>query len=395
MKTLLRFLGVALLIPALFTFQVFAKEPTKQTVVTLGKTEVVNKDYFAAGDTVIVSGTVNGDAFVAGRMIIVDGTINGDLLAAGGTIQVLGAVKNNIRAAGGTITVSSSVGGNVTLAGGNVSIANTAVIAGSVVAGAGNLEIFAPIGKGMTIGGGNILLGNKVGGDILAGTKQLTLLRGASVKGNLSYWSSEDARVIEGATIAGTLDKHALPKTDWQSKKMNAFAEQRARANKLSSGFTFLWAVVAILVLFVLGLILFKLFPAFTMNVQDEMKKKPWASMGFGLIAMIVLPIIATVLLFTVVGIPLSIFIFFELCILYVAADIFASLFIGEQVFSLLKLKPHHAWKLLTGLILLSSILFIPVIGWLVKAALILMATGALITQKLAVYREMRSRNIA
>ncbi len=125
------------------------------------------------------------------------------------------------------------------------------------------------------------------------------------------------------------------------------------------------------------------------------MQKNPWASIGIGLVAVIVLPVVAMVLLFTVVGIPLSIFIFFELGILYVAADIFASLFIGERVFSHLKLKPHRAWKLLTGLVLLSMILFIPVIGWIIKAGLILLATGALIAEKLAVYKEMRSKNIA
>ncbi len=394
MKTsLLKFLVIALLIPAFLTFQVFAKEPDKQTIVTLGKTEVVNKDYFAVGDTVIVSGTVNGDAFVAGRTIIVDGTVNGDLLAAGGTIQVLGTVKNNIRAVAGTITVNSRVGGNVTLGGGNVAIADTAVIAGSVVAGAGNLEVFAPVGKGMTIGGGNILIGNKVGGDVVAGTQQLTLLKGTVIKGSLTYWSNEDARVIDGATASGGLTKHALPKNEWQTKKITA-VNQGARAAKFATGFTALWAIATIIFLFILGLILFHLFPNFTTKTVDIMQKNPWQSLGKGLVAAIVLPVVAMVLLFTVIGIPISIFIFFVLGILYVLADLFASLFVGERVLSWLKVKPHRAWQLITGLVLLAIILFVPIIGWIVKAGLVLAAIGAILTEKYSVYREMRTKNI-
>ncbi len=393
MKTLLRLCSIFLLIPALFTFQVFAKVPDKQTTMTLGKNEVVNKDYFAAGDTVIISGTVNGDAYVAGGTVIVDGAINGDLLAAGGTIQIRGPVKNNIRAAGGTVTLSSRVGGNVTLGGGNVTIADTAVLTGSVVAGAGNLEIFAPVGKGMTIGGGNILIGNKVGADVLAGAKQLTLLAGSSVKGNITYWSDEDAKVIEGATVTGGLQKHSFPKTDWQSKKMDAVASQKAMS-KAAAGFAAFWMIGSLLFLFIVGLVLFHLFPSFTTKTLDGMRKNPWPSLGIGLVAVIVLPVVAVALLFTVIGIPVSIVIFFSLGILYVFADLYASLFTGEWVFSRLKRKPARPWQLLTGLVLLTIIFFIPVIGWLVKTGLILIATGAFVTQKLAVYHEIRSRNI-
>ena len=394
MKTLLKFFALALLVTPLFTFHVFAKEPAK-TMMTLGKNEVVNHDYFAAGDTVVVSGTVNGDAFVAGGTVIVDGVINGDLLAAGGTIQVLGTIKNNIRAVGGTITVNSRVGGNVTLGGGNVSIADTAVIAGSVVAGAGNLEIFAPIGKGMTIGGGNILIGNKVAGDVVAGTQQLTLLKGASIKGTLSYWSNEDARVIEGATVTGGLTKHALPKTDFRTEQMKTVAEQKsAMAAKAAVGFTVLFAIMTFIFLFVMGLVLFHMFPNFTTKTEDLLHKNFWPSLGKGLIVVIVLPVVAFVLLFTFIGIPISLFIFFIMGILYILADLFASLFIGEKVFMVFKRKPARAWQLLVGLVLLTLVLFIPVVGWIVKTGLILAATGAFVTQKMATYKEIRNKNI-
>ena len=64
-------------------------KPGKLTkLYILGSDEVINKDVFAVGDRVDVSGTVNGDVYALGSEIFVDGTVNGDLLAAGGTVNI-------------------------------------------------------------------------------------------------------------------------------------------------------------------------------------------------------------------------------------------------------------------------------------------------------------------
>src|SRR5687767_13900949 len=79
---------------------VYAEENSIPNVY-LSKGEIINHDYFAAGNTVNLSGTVNGDAYIAGGNVTVDGTVNGDLLAAGGNVTILGKVTGNVRTAGG------------------------------------------------------------------------------------------------------------------------------------------------------------------------------------------------------------------------------------------------------------------------------------------------------
>jgi hypothetical protein len=61
--------------------------------------QVVDRDYFAAGPLVEMSGTINGDLYAAGGQVLVDGQVNGDVLVAGGRVLLSGAVVQSIRVA--------------------------------------------------------------------------------------------------------------------------------------------------------------------------------------------------------------------------------------------------------------------------------------------------------
>src|SRR5215471_14029474 len=81
---------------------------------------VIDRDAFAAGPLVEISGTVNGDVYAAGGQVLIDGRVNGDVLVAGGRVMLSGAVAQNVRVAGGQVSFSGTVGRNVTVFGGNV-----------------------------------------------------------------------------------------------------------------------------------------------------------------------------------------------------------------------------------------------------------------------------------
>ena len=82
-------LAFLILLAATFATSAFAaKNFQRNETVLLSKDDVVEGDYFAAGERVTIAGTVNGDAYVAGGNVIVEGEINGDLIAAGGTVNI-------------------------------------------------------------------------------------------------------------------------------------------------------------------------------------------------------------------------------------------------------------------------------------------------------------------
>src|SRR3989344_7344771 len=125
---------VLLFIPLfVFTPVALAQENLRSGEVSiLEKVEVINKDYFSAGERVVLSGSVNGDAYLAGGNILVDGNIDGDLLVAGGNVNISGVIKGDVRAAGGSVEISGAVGGNVTAVAGNIRVGKGAEVLGSL-----------------------------------------------------------------------------------------------------------------------------------------------------------------------------------------------------------------------------------------------------------------------
>lgn len=377
------FLLLALVVPLVLAVPVFAKETPKQVV--LPKDEVVDHDYFAAGEMVTLLGTVNGDAYIAGGNITIDGTINGDLLVAGGNVTIRGKVTDDIRAAGGSITIASDVGKNVTIGGGNVTLSSDAKIAGSLVAGAGSLTVDAPVGRGSTIGGGQVTIANTVNGDIWAGTGSLTLSPDAKVNGNLHYISDNDASILPGAVVSGDTTRETPPQDAKRAQETG-----RAVASGVSAGFKF----ASLLSALVLGFLLTRLFPRFMESTSEQIRKNPWKVLGVGFLTYAVFPFVFILLLITLIGIPLAlIFLFSTLVIAYVS-KLFLAFFVGNWIMQKLNWKGGLMVALLLGLVAYYILTLVPVISALTFMAFLFMGTGSLLLTKKQYYNSLKAKNI-
>jgi len=394
MKLLARFCIVVLALPLLFVSPAFAKGTNTPKTITLAKNEVVDSDYFAAGDKVTLSGTVNGDAYVAGGTVTVHGTVNGDLFVAGGTVHIDGSILHDLRAAGGTITVTSPIPGNVTVSGGNVSFSKNAKVGGSILAGAGTLEVLGPIGRGITVGAGSLTIGDRVLGSIKAGVGNLSLLPDANVSGDLTYWSEESVNVADGATISGTVLRHEPPENKTGKDLSFVAGKNTKKVAAATLGAFTIWKIVYFLITFVVGLVLFSLLPVYTKKVADVFKKQPFQEFGIGLITVIVMPVLAVILLTTIVGIPVGLFLFAALGLLAFVAHIYAGLALGEVILGWMNTKFSRTLAYLVGLTSLLILSLIPILGGITKAIVELMAIGAIMTQKYAIMKQMRSKRM-
>lgn len=371
---------------------VYAANDHSEINVVLERKDTINKDYFAAGDSVRISGTINGDAYVAGGTVTIEGTINGDLLVAGGTVQINGPVKNDVRAIGGVITFANTVGGNVSLAAGTVVIHPESRIGGSVLAGAGIMNMYAPVGRGVTAGAGTLTINNAIGGDLTAAVGELTMQPKTKVGGDVTYWAEKEAIIRDNVQISGDLVFHEMPKNEAKQAQM-------AKGNMKTMAAAFmgvaLTAMLANLVaLFILGLILITLLPKFSERTLTGINKNPWGSFGLGLVIMVVAPILTLTAVMTVVGIPVAVFFIMAIGFLCILGNIYAALYIGRRVFTSLHTDIHIAWQLLTGLVLLGILALVPVLGWLVKGIFGLIGVGAFLFEKQATYMQMRAKHI-
>ena len=354
-------------------------------VVTVAKGEVLNRDLFAFGERVEISGTVNGDVYAFGGTIIVDGIINGDLIAAGGSLNISGVVSQDSRVAGGQITITGKIGRNLTIGAGNVEITDSANIGGSLLAGAGNLNIAGPIEKDIRAGSGSLTISSAVGGDVDAGVDTLRLTSKASVGGNLTYWSDQEASIDGNAKVQGEIVKNTPPKTQGPTPE---------KIFGVAIGAVLFLKIISFITTLVLGLLIIRLLPKFSQNVATNIRKKPWASLGVGFLATVLIPIVFVILLVTVIGIPLAIMLLPIYLISLYVVRVFPMLWGGVILSEKLNWKINAYWSFIAGSFIYFIIQLIPIVGGLVTLFTVLFGLGTLLITKKETYTAARKSSI-
>jgi len=191
--------------------------------------EIVGDDLYAIGSEVIVDGTVQGDLVVLAEQITVNGMVVGDLIAAGETVVLNGAVGDDIRMAGQVLKLAtdSEVADDVIALGFSFEAEGDSIIDGSVYYAGYQAKLAGAVGKDITASIANCRLSGTVDGDVMLGIDPdenasqaqkfrpappvaipavpagLTASASTRIGGVLSYRSSIEGKIDEGAEIAG------------------------------------------------------------------------------------------------------------------------------------------------------------------------------------------------
>jgi len=347
---------------------------------TVPASQIVDGDYFAFGQTVEISGTINGDLYASGGQVVIDGRVNGDVLVAGGRVSLSGTVSQDVRAAGGQVAIVGNVGRNLTVAGGNVEIASSAVVRGGVVAAGANVDLAAPIGSAAKIAAGTLIIANRIGGDVDAAVGTLRITSRAEIAGNVSYWSTQEAAVSEEARVSGKIVRNVPPE----------------RPRFFPAAF-FSWLVFVLtnfVCTLILGLLSARFLPRYHQSVITTLREKPWASLGIGFIAAVVLPVVCALLFATVLAIPLGLILLVAFFILLYWSRIYAIGRIGESILARLRPASSRATAFVLGLFVYYILAIIPVVGWLVVPLVVLFGLGAELIARKQFYTTARSGDL-
>jgi hypothetical protein len=363
---------------------VYANQDRPEKIVTLDENEIIEGDYFAAGDIVEVYGTIQGDAYIAGGQVIIDGNIEGDLLVAGGTITINGSIAQDVRAAGGQINIDSSIGKNATILGGNIDISGEE-LPGNLVLGVGSANLNSPISGNIKGAAGNVNISNAVGGNIELATGTLRLSPQASVGGNLTYWSEEEAMISDSATVSGTVTMQKVPnnmtEVDYQS-------EQKIKDTFKSLGYVARF--ISVLSAFIVGVLLTALYPNYLKKVSTTLKDSPWKSLGVGFAALVLTPIAFIILLTTVIGIPLGLILLAFYFIYLYLAKVAVSFWAGSIIIKKANITFKNWYALAIGLIAYLLLTIIPVVKGFVSFATVLFGLGAMLLACKEIYSEQK-----
>ena len=360
-----------------------AEAPSLQTSFSeravLHAGQIVQGDYVAAGPQVEISGIVNGDLYVAGGQVLVDGVVNGDVIAAGGKVTLSGTVAQDARIAGGQVLVTGTIGRSATLAGGDVQLTATARIGENLFSGGGNVQVAGHIGKDARIGAARVTLSSQIERDLAVAAMSVHLTSKAMVGGKLRYWSEDAPAIDEEATVRGPIIRRPLPE-GWSLEN----------ARRGIFGIQVMVAVVGFLSTLILGLVLLRIYPVFGRRVTATIREQPTTSLGWGVTALLAIPIVAVSFLITLFALPIGVVLLALYLPMVYLARVYAITCLGQFLFRRQAESASLGWPFVVGLVLYTALSSIPLVGGLVTVLVMSFGLGAMLMTKKEIVTVLR-----
>ena len=229
---------------------------------------------------------------------------------------------------------------------------------GTVVVFNGPVVIEGTVTESVVVFNGRTEISGTVQEDVLVFNGRVFIRSGAEVGGDVA--SQQDPEIEQGATVRGSVQNIAN-RIDWEDL---GFAGRIA------------WWIGYSVSALILGLLLLLFAPRLDPAIVTVVRTRMGAGFGFGAAAFFVIPIVAVILLVTIVGIPLGIFVLLALGLIYTVGYVVGALALGR-----LLIKPPTSGILafLAGLGILRLAALIPVVGGLAWIVTAIFGLGALV----------------
>ncbi len=216
----------------------------------------------------------------------------------------------------------------------------------------GDATIDGTVAETLVVFNGRTEITGTVGDDVIVFNGSVVLRSGARVGGDVV---SRQAPLIEdGATVGGSVDDLERRWDYWDIRFVGRFA----------------WWLAYTVSTLVLGLVLLLLAPGLDPASIRALRDRLGATIGFGFLWFIVLPLVAVLLFVTLVGIPLGLFLLLALALIYSIGYVVGALALGRLV---VKVPTSRFVAFLAGWGALRLIALVPFLGglaWLVGTVL-------------------------
>jgi cytoskeletal protein CcmA (bactofilin family) len=378
MKKIYLFLILAI---SIYPAAAFRIEYGKDIVIS----QPVNENLYIAGGKVTINAPIHGDLIIAGGTIVINDSVYNDINIAGGEIIFNGWVGGDIRCAGGKMYIRKNVLGEVVITGGNIMI-DKGVEMGGLLASGGNItidgnvngKILGVFGKfslngnvlnDVDLRGGHLSINGLIGGNTVLAARTIVLGESAAFKGNIRYWNKQGTLGLKNNSIQGkALFDPSLRIRSGEWYYLGAVTI-----------FGFLWYIgMALLMIFFIQY----LFSATIKKSAVTAFSKSLQSLGVGFLFFILIPMVAVITLFTIIGVPVAILLFIGYISLILLSTVITSVVAANWINN----QNNFHWNL-TQLVLIAIIIFVgmklltfmPFFGWFVMALLVCISFGAII----------------
>jgi hypothetical protein len=315
----------------------------------------VSGDLVGAGGAVMVSAPIAGDAFLAGGAMTITKPITGDLRVVGGRIHIEDAIGGDLIAVGGTVTASSTPA-FVWIAGGTVNLSGGAR---------------GPV----TIYGGAVAVAGTYAGDVdIVSSDHVTIAPGTIIHGHLRYDAPQQIDIPADAVIDGGVTytgKSFLPTTE----EAKTFAVAGAS----------IFFLVRVLALVIAAGLMGGLFPHLAQAVADRALSYSTkrfillALLGFGII--VATPVLILLLLVSFAGAAMAFLLLAAYILLLLLSFLYGAIIAGSALARSIVKRPFFLWRDgVFGMLAVSVVGLVPIVGAFVMFVLLVTACGALIS---------------
>ncbi len=265
--------------------------------------ETLRDELWISAQNITISGEAQDDLFAAGTTIDLRGNFKRDVWAGGGQVIAAGRFNDHVRLFSRMAQISGTLDGSLTALGNTVKIEPTAAVAKNLFCLGENFINEGTINGNVRVMAQKATIGGKIAGDVSVTAQEIVILPGAVIGGNLSYTAPKELVLSPSVKLGGKLIR-------------TIEAPLPARFIKPNLPIHFAFAAAALLT----GMVFSSAFPRYTARTLHLLRTARGTCILTGLAALFLIPISAFLLLFTLIGLPLSILLFlFYFSLLYLS----------------------------------------------------------------------------
>ncbi len=335
--------------------------------VTLTEAQTVSGDFYVGAGTVTISGSIDGDLYGVGGTVTVNGDIAEDAVLMGGAAHIHGPVGDDVRLVGGDMVLASDVGGDVVVLGGVLRVLSTAHINGDLLFLGGELYMDGAVDGTLTVHAEAAHIAGSIGGDVMANTaRPLELADQSTVRGDVIYSSMQQIARAPGSVVEGDVVREERAPV------------QDAVSIHIVPGLILLFTTLAYLLLFRRRLAPF----------ISHTLGRPGVHALAGLGLLLLSPLVAFILMVSVVGLPLGLSLLFGYAAALVISWSLTGIVLGALIARFVEKTAavNVKWSVI-GALALGVLWHIPVVGFLITCAAMVVALGSL---GVMLYRRVR-----
>ncbi|MCV2868405.1 hypothetical protein OEW28_07165 [Defluviimonas sp. WL0002] len=346
------------------------------------ETEALGGDLYIGGSGTARSIEADRDVFAGGASLRLDGTVAQDLHATGFDLEIETRTEGDLYAAGGAITIRAETGGDLSAVGFSVRTAPTATTGGNARLAGGTMTIEGPVSGALVASGAEIILDAPIEGDVWLAARTITFGEAARIGGRLTYSAPDEIDIPDTVLPADRITYSRLEGLRVLETARDAW---RDHGYPMVPAFLSVFAGFVVMIAFLIGLaaVCLSAFPRQVDRLRQLADGRPALTLLAGIAGLSMLFGLAPVGALTVVGIPLVPVVMLAIVVVGTLGYALGVHILAMRLGPLFRVDPEeglwHKLGLFAATLLIACLLnLVPVIGWLINYALVLLGAGAL-----------------